>query len=797
MIRHYLTTAWRVLRRHRLFSLISVAGLALGLACCLVVIVHVEEESRFDAFHRDVDSLYRVVRQMPDVHGPSTRNPLGPVLAESYPEIEAAVRSWRLQEPATFRVGDQGFSEEGVLFADPGFFRMFTHRVLSGDLERALEHPKSVVLARSAARRYFGTDDAVGRTVSFDGAFDLAVTAVIADVPRATHLPFRVLIPLEAFNEIAGYVYGYDPARYRIGDDWMAGMFGTYVKLRPGADPRALEAKFPALLRTFAPRNRELLDETLYLQPVRDIHLRSAYRSDRDDLGSLTFLRLAAAIGLVVLLMSCFNYINLTTARFAIRSRETGLRKTLGAGRPQLLAQFLAEAVVVVVSAFALAAAVIVLAAPVIREILGRPIGPGDFARPAVLVFAVLAGFLAVLLSGLYPALFFSAFPPLSALKDPGRPAGRRFGRRASFVLFQFAATIGLLAAAGVVMGQVRFLKGRDPGFDREQVLIVKVKDEEVRAASEAVRAELLTLPGVRGATFASALPSRILKSTTMDLAVDGERKVFEMNFASVDQDFAEVFAIPLAAGRFFDRGHPADAADAIVINERAAAVLGWDDPVGRELRVFGAPRTVVGVLRDFHFQTLHVPIAPLALRLGSDARFAAVRVGPGDLPGTLDRVAAVFRRFAPGRLFEWSLLDEEFARFYRSEESFGRTMGYFAGLAVVVSSLGIFGLAYFLAERRTKEIGVRKVLGASTASIALLMSRDFARLAVLANILAWPAAWLLLSRWLRNFAYRVPLGPGAFILAGLLALSIVLIAVGSQGIRASAADPVRSLRSE
>jgi putative ABC transport system permease protein len=797
MIKHYLKTALRVLRRHRLFSLISIAGLALGLACCLVIIVHLEEESRFDAFHREADSLYRVVRKMPDVHGPSTRNPLGPVLAGSFPEIEAAVRWWRLQEPATFRIGDQGISEEGVVFADPGFFRMFTHRALSGDLARALEHPKSAVLTRSAARRFFGTEAAVGQTLSFDGTFDLAVTAVIDDVPRATHLPFRVLIPLEAFNEIAGYVYGYDPARYRISDDWMAGMFGTYVKLRPGVDPRALEAKFPALLKTYAPRNPELLDEALYLQPVRDIHLRSAYRSDRDNLGSLAFLRLVAAIGLVVLLMSCFNYINLATARFATRSRETGLRKTLGAGRRQLLAQFLAEAVVVVVFAFALAAVVLVLAAPIIRDILGRPISPGDFARPAVLTFAGLAGTLAVLLSGVYPALFFSAFPPLSVLKDPGRPAGRRFGLRAAFVLFQFAATIGLLAAAGVVWSQVRFLKGREPGFNRHQVVAVPVKDEAVRSASEALRAELLGVPGVGGATFASALPSRIFQSTTMDLQIGGERKVFEMSFASVDQDFAAVFAIPLAAGRFYDRGHLADGANAIVINERAAAVLGWDDPVGRELRIFGAQRTVVGVLRDFHFDTLHAPIAPLALRLGGGARYAAIRIAPRDIPATLSGIGAVFRRFAPGRIFEWTFLDEEFARFYRAEESFGRTMGYFASLAVLISSLGIFGLAFFLAERRTKEIGIRKVLGASTASIALLMSRDFARLALLANVLAWPVAWLLLGRWLRNFAYRMTLGPGLFVLAGVLALSIALLTVGSQAVRAASADPARSLRTE
>jgi len=797
MIRHYLTTALRVLRRHRLFSLISIAGLSLGLACCLVVIVHLEEESRFDAFHKDADSLYRVVRQMPDIHGPSTRNPLGPALVESFPEIEAAVRCWRLQEAVTFRVGDLGFSEEGVLFADPGFFRLFTHRVRSGGFDRALEHPMSVVLTRSAARRFFGTDSAVGLTVSFDGTFDLAVTAVIDDVPRATHLPFRVLIPLEAFNEIAGYIYGYDPAGNRISDNWMAGMFGTYVKLRPGADLRALEAKFPSLLKTYAPLNPELLDENLYLQPVRDIHLRSAYRSDRDNLGSLAFLWLVAAIGLVVLLMSCFNYINLTTARFATRSRETGLRKTLGAGRRQLLAQFLAEAIVVVLIAYILAAAVLVLASPVIRDILGRPLSPGDFARPAVLLFAGLAGALAVLLSGVYPALFFSAFPPLSVLKDPGRPAGRRFGLRTVFVLFQFAATIGLLAAAGVVMSQVRFLKGRDPGFSRDQVVVVPVKDHAVRSAADAVRAELLGVPGVGGVTFVSALPSRITQSTTLDLRIGGERKVFEMSFASVDQDFAGVFAIPLAAGRFYDRGHPADGVDAVVINERAAAVLGWDDPVGRELRIFGAPRTVVGVLRDFHFQTLHAPIAPLALRLGGGARYAAIRIAPGDMAGMLDAIGAVFRRFAPGRIFEWAFLDDEFTRFYRSEESFGRTMGYFAGLAVLISSLGIFGLAFFLAERRTKEIGIRKVLGASTASIALLMSRDFARLALLANILAWPVAWLLLSGWLRNFAYRVTLGPGLFALAGALALSIALLTVGSQAVRAASADPARSLRTE
>jgi putative ABC transport system permease protein len=796
MFRSYLQTALRNMLKHRSYSLLSISGLAIGLACCFIIILYLAEEASYDDFHRDPASIYRVVRQMPDAHGPATRNPLAPALKENFPEIELAVRTWLLREPTTFWLGEKDFRQEGVLFADPEFFRLFTYEFIAGHPGRALDGKFSLVLTESAAKRYFGAKNQVGRTLSFDGEFDLNVTAVIKDVPHNSHLQFEVVLPLESLNAIAGYVYGYDPAQYRLLDDWMAGMINTYLKLVPEADPAALERKFPDFLKIYAPRNKELLDETLYLQPVRDIHLHSQYPSDTDKISDIKFVYLLAAIGLVILLMSCFNSVNLTTARFASRLKEVAIRKVVGALKRQLVAQFLIESFLSSLLAFILGFLLVLLLAPAISGPLDYSLGLRSLHSAPPLLIIFLTGALAALLSGSYPAIFFSAFQPVNVIKGGDLSSRRRKGVRSALVIFQFTITISLLVGTGTVFRQVRYMKSKDLGYEKEQVLIVPVKDDDVRNRSEALKNELLQAAGVSSVSFSSVLPSRIIGSTTMDLNIDGERKVFEMNTIATDTDFLDVYKIALTQGRYFSRDYPADAEGAVVLNERAAAVLNWRDPVGKELRVFGGPRRVIGVVRDFHFQPLHNSIGPLAMRLGS-GRYASLRVSTSDIPQTLAEVRGVFQMFAPRRAFEYFFLDDDFRNLYRAEQNFGRTIGYFTLFAIMVSSLGLFGLSLFLAEKKTKEIGIRKVLGASAAGLALMLYREFARLALLANLIAWPVAYVVLNRWLQRFAYRVEVALPTFALAAIVTLGLAFLAVGYQSVKVASANPVKSLRYE
>ncbi len=795
MIAHYLKTAARLLRKQKLHSILNLAGLALGLACGWVVAVHVAEELRFDAFPPDVASLYRVVRVMPDVHGPSTRNPLGPAVAAKFPEVVSACRTWRLPQPVTLRVATVSFRQDGILFADPEFLPMFGYLFAAGDRGNPLGAPFSAVLTRTAARRFFGPDDPVGRVLSFDGAFEIRVTAVLEDVPRATHLPFEVVLPMEALNRIAPYVYGFPASDYRIIDDWRAGMLNTYLRLRPGASPSALEAKLGPFLRTFAPYNKEVLDERLYLQPVRDIHLHSAYRASGERLSSFGALLAAAAIGVVILLMSCFNYVNLATARFRVRLKETGVRRVLGGRRGDLLLQFSAESSISAGLALLMAFGLIAAARPLLQGILGYPLRLSDFTAGGVVAVAAAAAAACALFSAVYPAAFFAAIPPLGILK--GSPVRGRHGFRTGFVLLQFAATIFLTATTGLILAQVRFMKSKDLGYATSQIVVVPVREESLRARPETVRQELLKRPGILAAGFSSALPCDIRQSTTMDLDVGGRRVVFEMSFAAIDPGFLDVYGIDLAAGRGFEAGSASDASGSVILNESAARALGWSDPLGRPLKIFGAERRVVGIVRDFHTQPLRVAIGPTALRPGGPYTIASVKVAGAGVAGALREIEPVFRSFAPDRPFEYSFFDAAFADLYRSEEVLGRSMGIFSGLAVAISALGLFGLAFFLSERRTKEIGIRKVMGASFGGLAGLLARDFARPAILANVVAVPAAVLAIDRWLRNFAYRAPVRPGIFVAAAALALVLTLATVGWQVVRTARAHPADSLRCE
>lgn len=799
MIKNYLKTALRIIKKHKVYSFISLSGLAIGLACCFTILVYLSDELDYDTFHKNSQSIFRIVRIMPDIHGPSTRNPMAPALKQNFPEIKLAVRTWLLQDSHTFIVKDEAFQQEGILFADPDFFQIFTYKFIRGNPLTPLEDPFSVVLTQTAARKYFGTEDPVGKTISFEGELDLKVAAVIENVPHNSHLQFEVVIPMEGFNTLAGTIYGYDASEYRITDDWKAGMLSTYLKLEENADPTGLEQKLPDFLKKYSLHNMELLDETLYLQPIKDIHLYSRYHSNQDKISDIKFIYVILAIGALILLMSCFNFINLTTARFMARMREIGIRKVIGAQRKQLVWQFLTESFVFSMIAILCSLLLMIAFMPVIDDLLGYGISVRSLIDVSVLPFVILTAICVALINGSYPAILFSSFLPINVIKPEKSPRSHWRGLRLTLIVFQFSLTIFLLIWTGFIYRQVRHMKSKDLGYSKDQIVAVRVKSDEIRKRTETLKNEWSRIPGISGVSFSSALPTNILRSTTMDLDIGGQRKVFEMNYLSVDYDFVNLFDMEIIQGRNYERDFPADLKDSIILNEKAAALLNWENPLGKELRIFGQTREVIGIVKDFNFQPLHFPIAPLAMRLsdGNNYLYASVKISTHTIGQTLIDIEKSIHEFAPDKPFEYFFLDDFFTNLYHREENFGRTVGYFTLFAIIISSMGLFGLAFFLSERRTKEIGVRKVLGASVAGITLMLSKEVIKLAVLSNIIAWPVAYFAVNRWLHNFAYRTHLNMWIFFVSGAAALIIALITISYYSLKAAVADPVKTLRYE
>jgi len=496
--------------------------------------------------------------------------------------------------------------------------------------------------------------------------------------------------------------------------------------------------------------------------------------------------------------MSCFNTINLSTARSAARMREIGIRKVVGAQKKELFLQFLMESAVFSALAILLSFLFIIVLSPMIRNLLGYRISLQSLTNVSLLPFVVLIAFFTTLLSGGYPAIFFSSFQPLNIMKYEKSPKSQWRGLRFACVIFQFSITIFLLISTSSIYRQIRYMKSKDLGYSKEQVVVVPVKNDEIRISHEAVKNELIRISDISGVSFSSSLPTNIQRSTTMDLEIDGNRKVFEMNFITVDCDFVNLFDMEMTRGRNYDRDFSSDINDSIVLNEKAAAVLNWDNPVGKELKIFGQTRKVIGIVKDFNFQPLHLPIAPLAMRLsGSQYMYASIKIFTRDIEQTLKSIEKTFHTFAPDKPFEYFFLDDYFENLYHTEENFGKSIGYFTLLAIIISSLGLFGLTFFLTERRTKEIGIRKVLGASVSGITLMLSKEFSQLALLANVIAWPTAYFAVNRWLQNFAYRTGLNMWIFLVAGAGALFIALMTVSYYSLKAAVSDPVKALRYE
>ena len=833
LLKSYVKVAWRNALRHRGYAALNIFGLALGMACSLLILLYVQDELSFDRFHRDAENIYRVNWDFnwnnAEGTGPGTPPPLARTLAEELPDVRLATRLFSVSrmivrpQPATRnaqrgdtlrpKAGNQtGFSERRIVAADSNFFDLFDFPLLEGDPHTALAAPNSVVLTESTARKYFGDEPALGRRLTigesrpifrrfYDSAF--TVTGVVADVPHNSHIQFDLLTSMPSHPEVAQFDWS-----------WVWMLMTTYVKLEPGTDVAALDASIPDLvmrrgadaLRRIGTDYSDLLEAggrfTFVFQPMTEVYLRAPEIGNRlGPVGNGSYVTIAATIAIFVLLIACINFMNLATARSATRSREVGVRKVLGSPRRMLVGQFLAESMVFSLLAVPLALVMVLAAFGPFNQLTGKSLelnllSPA-WLPPVIVLLPVLVG----LIAGSYPGIYLSSFRPIQVLKGTFRPGGGTKRLRHALVVFQFAMTIALIVFTLLVRQQLDYMRSVDVGFDREGIVLIDNESDRLRSQAEVFKERLKRRPEFLSASITSGIPP--FDSFTDGYQVEGGEVVSITSYLT-DEDLIPTLGIEIVEGRAFSRDRTAEAGS-VILNEAAVRALGLADPVGKRLLYPGGPGEfeIIGVMRDFNFLTLRSPVTPFALfhrssgTYGVASSYVAVRLAGGDLPSALSLLESDWKSVAPDMPFEYSFLDETYAEQYQNDRRLGRLFGVFSALAIIIACLGLLGLAAFAAEQRTKEIGIRKVLGADVPGLAALLSKDFLKLIAVAFVVAALPAYLAMRGWLEGFVYRVEVGPGLFVATGALVLAVAILTVSYQSVRTALSDPVKSLRYE
>ena len=806
MWKNYLNVAQRHIRKHKGYAFLNVGGLAVGLACCLLIVFFVQDELSYDRHLPNAERIYRVTQTETSddrsLHRAVTPPALAPTLKREFAEVQHAVRFGKTGRGHTFRINDRTFHDVPFSFADSVFFEVFRLPFLLGDPATAFREPNSVILSRTAAQRYFGDANPLGQRITPTERFersDLVVTGVIEDIPSNTHFSFDLLV------NRAGYIR----RDSRVTDDqwWLYGEF-TYVLLPQAGDRHtaALEQKLPILSEKYL-SERSGVAFGFHLQPVTRIHLYSHLEAEYQPNSQAAYVYIFSGVALLILLIACINFMNLATARATQRAREVGVRKVVGAHRGQLIGQFLGESVMLAGAASALALVLAWAALPLFNHLAGKALTLHGAAWAWVWLLIPGMALLVGGPAGSYPAFFLSAFRPASVLKGGAGVGSFWAGRiRRGLVVAQFAFSIILLIGTAVVYTQWTYMQQADLGFEKEHVVVLPYRSIASSFTPETIRQELLRHPGVQRVSMARFVPTdeAFGNGSPIPEGLDYEVPAY---WRAIDEEYIATLGLEVIAGRGFSDRLPADSVGdygVFLVNETAARQFGWTEPLGKALlSPFSRAEIgrVIGVVKDFHVTSLHEEIKPLvyfpADGSGRSYRRLIVRLNPGQVQETMAFLEQQWSTFAPGRAFSYFFLDEQYDALYRFEQRLSQLIGLFALLAVLVACLGLFGLAAFTATQRTKESGIRKVLGATVPGIVVLLSKEFVKLVLWAVMLAAPVAYLAAQRWLEGFAYRVEISWGIFLMVGSLALAIALVAVGYQSIRAALADPVESLRHE
>ena len=787
MLSNYFKIAVRNLARSKAYSFINVSGLSIGMACWLLILLYVMHESNFDTYHKDAGRIYRVEV----AHWATAPMAIGPYMSGHFPETEKSVRFLRVTRASVGRE-NEFFSEKKFFFADSTAPAVLSIPFLLGDPAQALAAPNSVVLTRAMAEKYFASENPVGKTLKVETGrpYLLTVTGVTENVPDQSQFKFDFLASFSTLT----------PLPENDKRPWVQSTSYTYLLLRPGADVPALEKNITGVL------NQRLGEEdsaSIQLRPITEIHLHSDCEKETEPLGSTRDMYILLSIAMLVLALAVMNFVNLSTARSLKRSKEIAMRKTLGAGRGQLIGQFMGESTLIAALSALIAIVLCEALLPSFSALTAVPVafysGKGGVLAGASLFLAIVVG----LIAGGYPALYLSRFQPAGLLRPGGTgedPAGGSALVRKALVVFQFAISVGLTVGVLLITRQLEFVRSKDIGIDSRQVVVIPVSAIPGERY-DVLKGELLKNSAVRAVTASFSVPGERI---VMDMIrpAGAREKEYGIRMVLADFDFPETYGLALTAGRSFSRDFPADTGGAFMINEKAAALFGWDSPLGRTVEYPGQLKRgqVVGIVKDFNFASLRAPVEPLVVSLSVNPQYfknIAVRLNTGERHETLQGIERTWKTILPGRPFEYYFLDESFANLYKPEAKLRTIVATFTVIGIVIACMGLFGLVTLSVEKRTKEIGIRKVLGASVAGIVAMISEDFLKLVILANLIAWPVAYYGMNRWLQDFAYRTDVSPWAFAVTGAATLALAFLTLAVQAIRAATANPVKSLRCE
>ncbi len=800
MFANYIKIAFRNLFRNKVYSLINILGLATGMAGCVLVTFWVVQELSFDRFHKNSDRIYRVCLDAfvgAPMNAPVVCAPAGPAMEAEFPEVEKAVRIIRPQS-MTVTYNDQQFQQEGITYTDEGFFDVFSFNLLNGNPATALSAPNSLVITEAMAEKYFGNSDPISATLTINGDREYMITGVMRNMPDNSHLQYNMLLSFKALESLRGAEL----------QQWIAMRYYTYLLLTENTDVPALEAKFDQLITASLGPVLNAIGGKMrfYLQPLTDIHLYSDFAVDIQQPGDISYVYLFSGVALLLLLIAGFNFINLTTARAIRRAREVGLRKTLGAQKTNLVLQFLGESIFLSLLAVIIAGLLIELALPIFNSLTGYNFTIDFFTSwwtiPALFALALGTGILA----GMYPAVVLSSYRPVSVLKGLREGSRRRLTFRRMLVLFQFLVSAILIVATLTIRQQLSYARNIKLGYAKDRILVIPENPAQSADDLHILKAELRQVPGVVNAAATSMVPGRgMFKGAVQPegFTIDQSQTV---DILIVDADFLDLMEVEFTAGRNFSTTLASDTSQSVIINQTAARKFGWDEPIGKEFlnppvpgQADGAPPSiVVGVVKDFHLHSVHSLIDPLLVTFDySQLANLVLKVDTENIQGTMAALKDKWNDLYPGTTMNSFFFDEFYNSLYQNEERLGTLMIDFSILAIFIGCLGLFGMSAYSAENRTKEIGVRKVLGATEIGIVNLLAREFIYLILIANLLAWPLAWYFLKKWLSNFAYHIDFGLLIFFQALLIVTLITLITVSFQAIKAALANPVESLRYE
>ena len=805
MFKNYLKIAYRNLIKHKSYSLINIFGLSLGITCCLLILAYIGYELSYDSYHKNADSIYRIASKRTTMGRTQelavSPGPAGPTMIKDFPEVVDAVRFMPTVKRA-FAYGDKKFFETGVLYVDQSVFSVFSFELIEGDPEMVLEAPFTMVITPETAQKYFGNESPVGKIVKWDNNFEYRITGVVKSPPPNSHFTFNVLA---SFSTLIRY----DP---RLGSSWDTS-YQTYLLLQENTDPEEFEQKMESFNEKYlGPMLKERgIELETYLQPLTSIHLHSHLERELGANNDIRIIYAFAAIAIVILLIACINFMNLSTARSAIRTKEVGLRKILGAERGKLVFQFLSESFIFAIISLVIAILMAQLLLPYFRNLASQEISLNDLAIPylyAGLVGIVLfVGFVA----GSYPAFFLSAFKPISALRSNIQQGSKSSRFRSILVIFQFAISIILIICTIIIFNQHKYMQNKDLGFNKKNLLVIAIQNKEVRSILESFKNEIRSIQGVVNAGSSSMVPGEMYLFNIGTYPEGFSRdQLFRMDNFLVDQDFLDTFEVEIVKGRGFSKERLTDVRDAVMINEIAARILGWNNPVGKTIDFPSSSsegtvkKTVIGIFRDIHQRSLYSFVDPTVIEyvrnegpIENRARRLSVRLDTDDLSGTMKEIEQKWKEVYPDHPYYSFFLDDYFDSQHRAEERLGSLFLAFSVLAVMIGCIGLFGLSSFMTERRTKEIGIRKVLGSTVGSIVVLLCREFVFLIGIANGIAWPIALYAMKKWLQNFPYPVNIGVSTFAITASFAFIVALFTVGYQAMKAARANPVESLRYE